>query len=116
MEKAQMTELLQSMTDESDSNTLSSFLTMAGEEILNRLYPFEEQRRTAYTVPNRYRNLQVKIAAYHLNKRGAEGELTHTENGITRMYESVDTPVSLLREITPYASSIGGGYREEPEA
>lgn len=91
--------LLRNKTDETDDDVLSAYLEMAGDEILNRMYPFQSIEGKA--VPSRYYMVQVDIAAYHLNKRGAEGELNHIENGITRMYEAAATPPSLIRQITP---------------
>lgn len=41
-----------------------------------------------------------------LNKRGAEGQTSHTENGVTRQYESADVPSSMLKAITPYCGVI----------
>ena len=35
-------------------------------------------------IRDRYSYLQVEIATYLLNKRGGEGELSHSENGISR--------------------------------
>lgn len=49
----------------------------------------------------KYDTVQVEIAAYMLNKRGAEGEIVHLENGISRHYEDGDIPPTLLRRITP---------------
>ena len=94
--------LLSSMTGESDTDLLSAYLYLAKSIILNRLYPYQQTTPEA-EVPSRYYDLQIRIAAYHLNKRGAEQETMHVENGITRMYEKADTPASLLAEITPYA-------------
>jgi hypothetical protein len=45
--------------------------------------------------------LQCEIAAYLLNKRGAEGQTSHTENGITRNYGGADVPESMLSSIIP---------------
>ena len=95
--------LLSSMTDETDADTLSAYLELARLEVLNRLYPFQKNHEGAQ-IPSRYDAVQIRIAAYHLNKRGAEGESQHTENGITRIYEAGDTPPSLYREIVPFAS------------
>ena len=55
-----------------------------------------------------YKRQQVEIAAYLVNKRGAEGETAHSENGISRSYEDGDVPPTLLREIVPFASVIKG--------
>lgn len=37
-----------------------------------------------------YYSVVLDVARYDYNQRGAEGELSHTENGISRMYESRD--------------------------
>ena len=44
---------------------------------------------------------QVEIAVYLMNKRGAEGESAHSENGVSRTYENGDVPASMLRGIVP---------------
>ena len=46
---------------------------------------------------------ETKDAVYLLNKRGAEGETAHSENGISRSYESADIPESMLSGIIPFA-------------
>ena len=52
---------------------------------------------------SKYDVLQCRIASYLLNKRGAEGEKAHSENGVSRTYSSTDIPQELLNEITPFA-------------
>lgn len=79
-------------------DVLSTYLSIAGQKILNRAYPYDD---TVVEVPRRYGYLQCEIAVYLLNKRGAEGELMHTENGITRQYESADVPDSMLADVIP---------------
>lgn len=98
--------LVKAMVGENDSDdVLSAYLSLAAEKILRRAYPYDEYVRT---VPDKYTNLQCEIAAYLLNKRGAEGQIGHTENGINRQYENADVPASMLREITPVVGVIGG--------
>ena len=82
---------------------LKSYLTIAGQKILNRAYPYDD---TVTEVPRRYSYLQCEIAAFLLNKRGAEGETGHSENGISRSYESADVPESLLSNIIPYVGLV----------
>ena len=90
----------QPSTDENWSdNILLSYLKLAVEKIINRAYPYDD---TVTEVPRRYGALQCEIAAYLLNKRGAEGETTHSENGVNRTYENADVPESLMSNITPY--------------
>lgn len=103
MEDAVKLTLLTNMTEETDDDILSASLINAEEIILNRLYPFG----SAETImPRRYDSLQVRIAAYFLNKRGAEGQVQHNENNVYRYYESGDVPNSLLDEIVPFGSAI----------
>lgn len=82
---------------------LLSYLTLAGRKIINRAYPYDD---TVVEVPVRYGYLQCEIATYLLNKRGAEGESSHSENGINRSYESADVPDSMLKDITPMCGVI----------
>lgn len=85
-------------------NTLLTYLNIAGRKILNRAYPYND---SITEVPTRYEILQCEIATYLLNKRGAEGQTGHSENGISRSYESADVPESMLKDITPFVGVIG---------
>lgn len=80
-------------------DVLISYLTIAGEKILRRAYPYDD---SVTDVPRRYGYLQCEIAAYLLNKRGAEGQTAHSENGISRTYGGADVPEAMLSEITPH--------------
>ena len=82
---------------------LTSYLTIAGQKILNRAYPYDD---TVEEVPRRYGVIQCEIAAYLLNKRGAEGEISHSENGISRTYENADVPESMLRDVIPHCGLV----------
>lgn len=53
-----------------------------------------------------YEMLQVRIAQALYNKLGAEGQTSHSENGISRNYGTDGIPLSLLREIVPVATVI----------
>jgi hypothetical protein len=99
MTQAEKLQLLKAMVGESDTEeVLLTYLNIAGQKILNRAYPFGTEETE---VPTRYDFLQCEIAAYLLNKRGAEGQTAHSENGISRSYESADVPESLLGAVTP---------------
>lgn len=82
---------------------LSTYLSLAGQKIINRAYPYDQ---TVTEVPVQYHTLQCEIAAYMLNKRGAEGQTSHSENGISRSYENADVPVSMLKGVTPHVGVI----------
>lgn len=102
-EKLAMLKVLVGITDTTDDAALTVFLTLAAKKILNRAYPYDT---TVTTVPTQYDTLQCEIAAYMWNKRGAEGQTSHSENGISRQYENGDVPESMLRGVTPYCGVI----------
>lgn len=95
--------MLQAMTGEKNEGVLSAYLSIAGRKVLAKAYPYDP---TKTEVPAQYAHVQVEIAAYMVNKRGAEGETSHSENGISRSYEDGDVPPTLLRQITPFASVV----------
>ena len=96
-------EKLKDLVDERDISVLDTFLDIAADRVLLKLYPYDA---TKTEVPSRYESTQVQIAAYLIDKRGAEGETVHDENGIRRTYESAYVPPSLLDAVVPYASTF----------
>lgn len=97
---------LRSMVGDRDADSvLLTYLNLAGKKIITKAYPYKSD---VTDVPSQYEYLQIEIAAYMMNKRGAEGQVTHTENGLQRQYENADVPYSMLKTITPYCGTIGG--------
>lgn len=104
MSEEEKIELVRVMTGDSYKDTeISSYLKIAGQKIINRAYPYDD---TKTEVPTKYALLQCEIAVYLLNKMGAEGQTSHKENGIDRVYENGDVPSSMLKEIVPYCGVI----------
>lgn len=95
--------LVKAMAGESDESTVSAYLAMAGNKICRKAFPFDP---AVTEVPEQYSLLQVEIAVYLLNKRGAEGQTSHSENGISRSYEDGDVPPTMLRQIVPMAGVL----------
>lgn len=94
---------LRKMTDDPTGEYVSDevlllYLTAAGSSIIAKAYPYQDD---ITEVPLKYVPVQLEIAAYLVNKRGAEGETAHSENGISRSYEGAEAPASMLRGITP---------------
>lgn len=87
-----------------DEDTLVAYLTLAGSAVLRHAYPFGGGPDA---VPAEYAARQVEIAAYMLNKRGAEGQTAHAENGINRSYGSAYVPAEMLKGIIPHAKTGG---------
>ena len=91
--------------DETDEGILEVYLELAAQKILNRMYPYRDDY-DGLDVPDRYAMIQLNIAVYLLNKRGAEGEIQHIENGIHRNYGSADIPDAMLKDVYPFAQAI----------
>ena len=82
---------------------LEDVLESAKAVILSRRFPFGEQPTE---LEERYKDLQIRIAVEMFNKRGAEGETAHSENGVSRTYASANVSEDLLKEITPKAGVV----------
>lgn len=91
--------MLGTLTNESNSALLTIYLTLAKQKILNKAFPFTTD---VTAVPDEYSELQVRIAEFMYQKRGAEGQSGYSQNGISATYENGDVPESLMREIIPY--------------
>ncbi len=91
------------ITENVTDNELEDILESAKAVILSRRFPFGEQPTE---IEPRYNDLQIRIAVEMFNKRGAEGETAHSENGVSRSYSSASISEELLREITPKAGVV----------
>ena len=86
------------ITEKVSDIELEDILESAKAVILSRRFPFGEQPEE---IESKYKDLQIRIAVEMFNKRGAEGETAHSENGISRSYASANVSEDLLKEITP---------------
>ena len=86
------------ITEKVNDNELEDILESAKAVILSRRFPFGEQPAE---IEDKYKDLQIRIAVEMFNKRGAEGETAHSENGVSRSYASASVSEDLLREVTP---------------
>lgn len=103
MTESEKLAMLKNLSGETDEEVLLTFLTLAGHKIIQRAYPY---RADIEEVSAKYATNQVEIACYLLNKRGAEGETAHSENGISRMYENADVPDSMLTNVIPHCGLV----------
>lgn len=102
-------DMLRSMLgeDSDERGVLEVYLELAKQKILNRMYQFKtDADYETQEVPDKYVMTQLNIAIYMLNKRGAEGEIQHIENGIHRNYGSSDVPDALLKDVIPFCKVI----------
>ena len=91
------------ITEKVDDRELEDILESAKAVIMSRRFPFSEHPEE---LEAKYKDLQIRIATEMFNKRGAEGETSHSENGISRSYASANVSEDLLREITPKAGVV----------
>ncbi len=79
---------------QSEDALLEVYLEMA-KDIITEI-------RHSDVVEPEYLNLQLKMAVEFYSKRGAEGQTSHSENGIGRTYDKTDVSTGLLEQIRPY--------------
>lgn len=85
--------------DEATTDTIAVYLKLAESAILKRLYPFGA---ASNILPQQYEMDQCELAVRFFNRRGAEGETSHSENSITRTYGTVNDE-DILSRIVPFA-------------
>lgn len=55
-----------------------------------------------------YAGIIVQLAVSSIMKKGAEGETSHNEGGVSRGYDNAsDYPLSLTKKIIPLAKGVG---------
>ena len=92
-EKLNQLSIMLDMEDACDLDILSVYLDQAKEKILNKRYPYGDQPED---VDKQYEYLQLELTISLYNQRGAEGQKTHNENGVSRTWR---TPNEILAEI-----------------
>lgn len=92
-------ERLKLRTMEPDERILEDCLESAKNAILARRFPFCDWH--SEILPSRYEDLQFRIALDLYNKIGGEGQISHSENGVSRSWESSWISQQLLNEVTP---------------
>lgn len=84
------------LDEEVDTKVLSVYLQQAKSLILNTRFPYGCDSKQ--DIEPRYENLQIELAIVLYNEKGVEGQSSHSENGIARVYRSKN---QILAEITP---------------
>lgn len=96
-------EKLKRRLPEASDTDIEELLDSAAAVINNRRYPFGD---IPDEIEKRYYDLQLRIAADLFSKEGAEGQTSHSENGVSRSYSSAWVSPELLDEIIPKAEVI----------
>ncbi len=85
-------------------DVVNTFFQLSKNAILLRRYPYAKDISDK-ELPSIYDSLCVRLAVYMYNKQGAEGEISHTENGVSIKWENGDLPDSLMSEIIPLSGA-----------
>ena len=105
MDASEMIEMVAALSNETDEDVISKFLSFAGKMIHRYGDPFGTMEESAFLA--KYPDVVVDAAAYLLNKRGWDFQVAYTENGVRREYETGDIPASILARVTPIAKVMG---------
>lgn len=82
---------------------LTDCIESAKHAILSRRFPYGDYPDS---VEERYKDLQYRLAIEIYNRMGAEGEVSHSENGISRSWDGAWASSQLLNEVVPFAKAV----------
>ncbi|MBY4798348.1 phage head-tail connector protein [Collinsella sp. AGMB00827] len=78
----------------------TAYLPLAERAIMDARHPFSKDPKSE-AWESRFDMLQCEIAADMYNRRGAEGEIAHDENGVNRTWAVSGISRHLLQRIVP---------------
>ena len=87
------------LPDVTDEALLNAALERAKLGILELRFPFGYE--ATQELEAQYKGLQIEWAIELISKMGAEGEVAHSENGVSRSYDSGDVSKGLKRRVVP---------------
>ena len=104
-EKLTQLKALLQITDGAQDATLAVYLDLAKAEILSWLYSGRTPDGVE-DVPTRYEPTQIMACVAGFSQAGAEGQLSHSENSISRVWK-YDSMVSFIRNhVTAYVGVV----------
>jgi len=93
--------ILLEIQDEEENEKLTLFLKKASKAVAKRRYPFGYSEEQMEYLLELFDDTILDIAVFLYSKQGAEGQTSHSENGIGRSYEGAGIPDSYLDDIVP---------------
>ena len=81
---------------------IQTYLDLSASRILARAWPFGG---APAEWPSQYDLVQVQLTIRMIARKGGEGEIAHSENGVSRTYGSVDDE-DLLSQLVPYVGVV----------
>ena len=87
----------------SDSDALlSEYLNMASNEIISWIYSSYPEIPEGAVLPAKYTETLIQAVASAYNIRGAEGEKSHSENGVQNVFKYEDLISYIRQHVYPY--------------
>lgn len=93
------------LEDDSQDDLLEELLITAQEMFVVLRYPVSSPP-DGYSVPEKWHWWVVSAAVELYSKTGVEGQITHAENGISRVYDAGDLSKSLTQKVTPLVKVV----------
>lgn len=90
--------------DDSEDSLLETYLDVAEQEILTWRYSYASEMPAEVPVEYEMTQIHAVIAGYSIS--GAEGEVTHSENGISRTFKYEDMVNYIRSHVIPIAKVI----------
>ncbi len=84
---------------------LSVYLDFAKDEILSWLYSGKKPAGVT-DVPTQYEATQIMACVAGLSMRGAEGQISHSENNISRSWKYEDMVSYVRQHVFPYVEVV----------
>lgn len=76
------------------NDAIETYLQLAERKALGKLYPYGTGEET---LPTKYETDVCELAVRLIARRGGEGEIQHSENGVARIYADVSDDDILAR-------------------
>lgn len=91
------------ITESEEDELLTLLLQIAEQRIMRACYPYaSDDEISNLKFPTKYTFLKLDVSVRLYNERGAEGETSHSENGVVRSYENIDN--FILKNIVPFCA------------
>lgn len=104
-EKLAMLKGLLNISDTAQDTQLGVYLSFAKSEILSWLYSGDTPDGVT-NVPTQYETTQIMACATGFSQSGADGEMSHSENGISRTWKYEDMVAYIRSHVVPFARVV----------
>lgn len=102
-EKLTMVKALMGISDSKSDEVLEAYLSAAGKEILAWRYSYSAQPDD---VPEEYEMAQIHAVIAGYSQSGAEGQMSHSENGIARTFKYPDMLRYIRANVIPLCGVV----------